>query len=808
MRNILNKRSLVKLISCGGIFLAVFLFLCFSVPNKKMVLEDNAENVTWDLGVYALMQKNTQIRLADITVQCQAWERRFGKENTLPVELFKDLQPYVAEGNCEGALLAYRQEELIVTVEKMKEICPDFESLIADYFESEQYMECFLEKNKIYQLQSSDGSLCFLLFYRGSYVFTDEEVSYLHTVILEESGEGWRIRGNSSSSAGGVDDYEVFSMEEAGKTVYYILELYGLGEPFEQVELIRLTETFYVPMRGWTIWPLVTEVKFDILFQAPDNELTTQIKAYVNENMWFLAWMQQSNRPVWGDEAAQIHYADYTIRKFQDAITVDADVGADTKSDIRKEQTWMIDFDRSSVFFQMTEEEDGTILLEAYAWEGKDDSVLLFSGQIFFIKEVGVYGCTPAYWEAFDFNGLAVRNTEDNWMQDEVQEKVLREQQQRNITSWQRTQVFSEELLKLLQEEVRTGFYGEENVLLESYKLDLSEDMEIFMEKIEETDWEEGSRSYSYARNGECKWVYRWLAEDGSENFLSCINYNYAKDSIQWWRLAEGGLEEYAYVMETEYPSQIICCEGQVYCITKAVPYYRGGEVYTFVMEIGDSLNWRTSWFNISDKDAEHQDFTLIPLYEAKALSREVEDYVQGRYEEIGKACMEVNLFCGMKEEKAFTTEENRILNSLSGGTRGRYVNEHYFTADVDNDGIVEYGYAIEHGGLDVTFYEKEKGEFRVIPFADLLPDSADKTESLAKLSVLRQLWCEKLGDKTYLFTVEEMAYSPDYILRVRVLEEDSAKDIGIYLLKTEMEEDCYGWKRLEITPTAECAVG
>lgn len=148
------------------------------------------------------------------------------------------------------------------------------------------------------------------------------------------------------------------------------------------------------------------------------------------------------------------------------------------------------------------------------------------------------------------------------------------------------------------------------------------------------------------------------------------------------------------------------------------------------------------------------------------------------------------------------------MLNSLSDGSRNVYSNHRYFACDVDNDGIVEYGHAERRGYLDVTFYEKENGEFRVIALEEVLhdPDSdrGGTDESFVETSALRQLWCEKLGDVTYLFTVEELAYSPDYILRIRVLKDDYVEDKAIYLLKADMEESCRDWDLLEITPTAE----
>ncbi|MDE6014991.1 MAG: hypothetical protein K2H41_04680, partial [Acetatifactor sp.] len=550
------------------------------------------------------------------------------------------------------------------------------------------------------------------------------------------------------------------------------------------LELAEISEDFYVPIGGWQIALIKTGVRHEILFQETESDLAAQAKEYVEENAWFLAWMQQNGKPIWGDEDAHV----------------------------LMEPTWRIDFEKGSVTFQMVEAEDEAMVLEAYAHGGNSEDRLLLSCRIFFAREAGVDRYTPAYDEAFGFNGLTIRNTEDIWLRDEVQKQVREEQQQRNIAPWQGENSLSEEIYGLLREEAWTGLFGEENALLESYRLELTEDTEIFMQRAAETDWRKSIGLD--AKDGECKWAYRWL-EDGSENFLSCINYNYAKDSIQWWKMGEAGLEEYAYVTESYDPSQMICCDGRFYCITEAVPEYRGGEVYTKVLEIGDSENWRTSSFSIRTRPFEDQDIVCIPLYEEEGISHEVKEYVQEWYEAIGEACIGgkwgwgISLFAGT-EERGLTAEESRMLNSLSDG-RNSYANHRYFACDVDNDGIVEYGHANYRSYLDVTFYEKENGEFRVIALEEVLPDSdsnlSSTAEAFVETSVLRQLWCEKLGDVTCLFTVEELAYSPDYILRIRVLKDAYVEDKAIYLLKADMEESCRDWDLLEITPSAE-AVG
>ncbi|MDE6702042.1 MAG: hypothetical protein K2K10_13690, partial [Acetatifactor sp.] len=191
----------VNQIISAGIVLACFLVFCFYVWNKNFAPENGEGNISTESDGQESVQNDMQILLADIAAQCEVWERRYGEENTLPVEIFQDLQRYVAEGECAEALLAYRQDELIYTVEELKEVCPDFETIVEQYFESE-YGENRLETNKIYRLETADDKSCFLLFYRR--FDTDREgYSFLSTKLLEEEEEGWRITANASGLWGG-----------------------------------------------------------------------------------------------------------------------------------------------------------------------------------------------------------------------------------------------------------------------------------------------------------------------------------------------------------------------------------------------------------------------------------------------------------------------------------------------------------------------------------------------------------------------------------------------------------------------------
>ncbi|MCM1120703.1 MAG: hypothetical protein NC543_15225 [bacterium] len=766
----------------AGIVQAGFVLLCIFVCWQASAMNNGAGNFLKKMDGRKAAQNDGPIQQADIAAQCEVWESRYEMEAALPVELFSDLQRYVAEGKCVAALADYRQEELICTAEDLAKACPDYETLLEKYFADERG-ENILQTDKIYRLEGADGKNCFLLFYLH-YSETDS-TGFLSTVTLLRDGEEWQLTGNTGGVSG-VQDYEIFAREEAGEKVFYFLKRY---DSLTWLSLSRLSESFHIPLGGWVIRPIETGVEPEAFYPAAEGALAERVKEYIEENACFLAWMWQNGKPIWGDEGKEVHYA------MREAAALEVD---------EAEQNWTIDFgeanQKETVTFRMTETEDGSLLLEAYA--GGEDESLLLSCKLIFVQEVGVDKITPAYWEAFDCNGLTARKTEKlAW--NEMWERALQEQRQRSIATWQGEKNFPNEVYDLMREEAWTGLCGEPNMRLDRYKIDLTEDTKSFVQMVSEMGKE--NVLGDYREEWECKWAYRWLGVDGSENFLSCINYCYAKDSIQWWKVTEGRLEEYAHVTESYEPSWMISCEGQAYWITEAVPDYRGGDVNASVMEIGDGDNWRTACFFISAdfEPVEEQDYTCIPLYEKDELSVGIKDYVQGRCEEIVSACRSVKLLSDMEERQGLTAAAYRMLNSLSDGSVDMYTNYHYFVADIDNDGTVEYGVAEDGRGLEVIFYEMEKGEFHIIPFEEMLLEQDGATNLPVEVSFLRQLWCEKLGDTTYLFTVEEVAYSPDLLLRIRVLREDRVEEKAVYLLQVNMAED-YREGDIEITPSAE----
>ena len=118
----------------AGIVLAGFVLLCFSACRRAFSPKNGAREVLKKADERKAAQADMQIRQADIAAQCRVWESRDGTEDRLPVELFSDLQRYVAEGRCMDALADYRQEELLCTAEELAKRCPDYVRLVEEHF--------------------------------------------------------------------------------------------------------------------------------------------------------------------------------------------------------------------------------------------------------------------------------------------------------------------------------------------------------------------------------------------------------------------------------------------------------------------------------------------------------------------------------------------------------------------------------------------------------------------------------------------------------------------------------------------------
>ncbi|MDE7323465.1 MAG: hypothetical protein K2N73_12260 [Lachnospiraceae bacterium] len=764
-------------------------------------------------------KKDDRMPKADIAADCAVWEKRYGRENTLPAELLADLQDYVANRYYIGALAAYRDESLLCTREELQRACPEYKMLMEQSFVGSGYGREALDEDRIYCLDRN-AKMSFLLF---TNIFYDDAVR-IGTLLLEDEESGWTVK-RSNASHGNVGRFEIFSREENGEKQYYVL--WAGSDRLGISRLSNLPDGVF-PSRE-TVRSIQTGVVSDTLYRKRFSGIASQVEDYVQENLELFVWRYQEEKNIWGDEELtqlpeeafradrydsyvfadydndgekELFYRDMEMIEQMDKVdgkyqvtTVDM---LDNSDSIDMKRIWFTDFDGKIVTFQLLEPEPSELMIKAFLYED-GRAVDLYSCRIGFEQKAGVVHYTLAYWEAFDFNGVAVRETEDIWLRPQVQEQVQREQENRTIVPCKDEDVpFPKGLLLLLREQAHAGLYGRKNEYPEPYRVDLSKDTELFLKRMQ-----------SHLRRDEdywkCKWAYHWTASDGSENFISCINYSWESDSIEWWKLVAGEVQDHAYITETETDSQLIDYEGQLYCVTDFGRTYGslgGDSVEMEVIEMNRLEDWRYTWFVIHSTASDSQDFSCIPLYEEEGLCPEIKDYIDGCCENVGESCAKAGIeIFSRSGETEYTKAQERVLKNLADGSVTGSPYAYYFAADIDNDGTMEYAAASWLRGWMVTFYENEDGNFCVIPIENITAVSPGEQEAPAETANLSQMWCKELGGTTYLFTVENLWDSPDLVLRVRMLKGDVMVDKAIYLLKANMAESCSPWSEMAVEP-------
>ena len=111
-------------------------------------------------------------RLAEtLPILCTPVEATYQKNEDGPgfsEELLADLQEYVRRGELAEAIDAYRDETLLINVEELRLLCPDYESLLAEWMKEQQGIEIKAEDvtdkiRQIYALGQDDGEEPLLL---------------------------------------------------------------------------------------------------------------------------------------------------------------------------------------------------------------------------------------------------------------------------------------------------------------------------------------------------------------------------------------------------------------------------------------------------------------------------------------------------------------------------------------------------------------------------------------------------------------------------------------------------------------------
>lgn len=254
------------------------------------------------------------LRLVDtLPLLCTPVEETYQKNEDgpgFPEEMLADLQEYVRRGEAEEAIDAYRDETLLVDREEMRELCPEYENLLAEWMGEHRDITVKPEDVadnivQIYQLKQEGEKELLLLEYSGLeipwyYIAKEGEAYQIGTAWLERYGD---LRGQPGERV-------VFADEDG-----YCLLLCGTVRRTytEEEELLRLCRftlreeegegesPFRVEERRY-IRARTTRAVPDFFYLNGGAALTPAVQEYVEENAAVFADRLLGDEAIWGDE--------------------------------------------------------------------------------------------------------------------------------------------------------------------------------------------------------------------------------------------------------------------------------------------------------------------------------------------------------------------------------------------------------------------------------------------------------------------------------------------------------------------------
>lgn len=365
-------------------------------------------------------------RLAEtLPILCTPVEATYQKNEDGPgfsEELLADLQEYVRRGELAEAIDAYRDETLLINVEELRLLCPDYESLLAEWMKEQQGIGIKAEDvtdkiRQIYALGQDDGEEPLLLlecsdFEIPWYYIKKEEAGYqIGVVRLEGYGSmGWERCERA-----------LFAVEDG-----YCLLLRGTARSryTEEKELLRICrftlqeeDSVHFPVKEEEeqyIRERITRVMPVFFYVNGASPLTPAVQEYVEENAAVFADRISEYEVIWGDE----EYAEppeksaeilWTESDKQDTIRdwewMDYVCQADYDNDGRKDLFWRGFLRGRRENALLVEDEGGyrTAYVRFFAQDVLAEQMWFveFEGKIITFEIAGPYGAACPFLSAY-----------------------------------------------------------------------------------------------------------------------------------------------------------------------------------------------------------------------------------------------------------------------------------------------------------------------------------------------------------------------------------------------------------------------
>lgn len=682
----------------------------------------------------------------------ECYQKEEGQQG-LSEELLADLQEYVRREAYAEALSAYRDESLLIDVEELLRLCPDYEELIAAEIENGRlsWDDEGGEKDilsgivQIYALESDGEKGTELLISQNQ--LCGRFQGYYPWIVLQKTEEGYlcgeaNVGHDTYGRAKDKTEIAVFAWGAGEEKAYYLLQkmpkgmfwLENLTLCGDWQEKIRETssQSYYLFEGGGRYIAEEATIAVPYFFYVDDQtSLATAVKKYIEENVTLFAGKlfafsrtYGNECTIWGDEeitdltkeeekqieAALVTYYrdirgasfdqyDYRVYYFMKYI-----VSADYNND-GIEELFFRDEEEKNIL--LTEENGGfrTQYVNLYGEAEAPASQMWF---VEFDDKTVTFEVAMPYGEAYPILSAYLIEGEHRTPLVTCQ---LVYGETVEIMAYALSYGFDFKdcpRLSLLPKMQSSGFYEEEEIkaevreqcanlsiqnlwqYLEPYQIDTSKDSQAFCAR---DDW-----GWLYYHR-DFWWAYRWEAHDGSENFLICEDYyemgfyegTPGVARLCWFRDdGESRREEELVRFSWHDSTFMISYEGRTYCIVADTSLGVTGDSGIYVIALGEAGEW------------EEYDVFLTPQTDAYELISlacgdipvVVSDYVEAEYDTMLSACRSGEFYTGLGGDGIPAAAWRDIKN------RDAYYNDIGFGGvpqctyrmwDADNDGEAEY---------------------------------------------------------------------------------------------------------------------
>lgn len=761
-----------------------------------------------------------------------------------PAELLEELQEYVATDSMDLILADYMNKSVKISVEDFIRKCPDYAQVLRDWFANENYWFSACEsfdvvgtRFSVYEMQL-EGQTVWVLKYIG-HSCVDYPI-----LLAQKDGEAYVIGFEYWDNG----NFTIIPYEQNGEIAYYVIEILrdgsgssyaiSLAHPYvyhawdeEEDGKIHIifASNLYVYNSLETVVPRYTYINSKEL-------LAHQVKAYVDENLWALAYLNWNRTWIWGDEEVptfmteveqmhvleatgeQSYYAlEYALADYNNDGEKELFYRTSGKSNIYLEQQadgsfkkyfyrlsvdgrgldveklWFVEFGDKVITFEIAERfgsDDGKFLV-AYIYEnGKQTPLLVYRichEQTITVTEEYISASQVAFDDKVSLLESEVPSEAEQRRTADRRSMISLKQIERVVSLWQDPVPFSESLYNVVREtfhELAQGNYSEYYRwdTLEAYMVDTVKDTKEFGKYVDElTDW--NGDSYEVPFDNGYIWGYKWFEEGSTKNYLVCDYGNGYGGSVGlgWYKVSDGEVCYVETISESHEDGEfrLISYEGKLYCISTL--WKKPGHYSLCGMQViclGEKGDWETHVYKLE------ADYECIPVYQYGETKDLFQEYVTDHYTEMITAMQNEQWYGANSGVEGLAKDEIRMFKNILGprfGENGAL----WMLADIDNDSIQEYITCdtTYFGNFDFRIYRNANGEFRELDvFGETIYDELVKKGA--------QFWVEERDGVNYVFVLEKSGVVvTDYVLHIRTVQDGELTEKAAYLFRANPRE-------------------